>query len=537
MKVTESENIKLVFKDTVFMDTGGYDAGYSEGYSDGNTAGYNTGKTEGYTEGYEVGNTEGYNTGKTEGYSEGYEAGNDAGYDTGRAEGIEYGKANAPTEEKTLDISDKGTYEVQRSNDKYISKVTVNANYDKILPFEEKTLDISDKGTYEVIKTDGNALSKVIVNANYDKILPFEERTLDITDKGSYEVERTDGYAISKVTVNANYDKVLPTQEKSVTITENGSTEVVPDDGYALSKVGVTVNVSSGGDDELVKITTASSLSGIFNRGFLNYIVGMDWTNFNKLQHQDFEMFFYKYLGMNLDVANLDTTYATTMKQMFDSVSSSKFDGDLSHFKTGNVTTMQSMFNNFEGSKLDLSGWDTSKVIKMNGMFSGCKYLNTITGFNSWDTPSVTDMSSMFYQCTALKTIDLSNFDTSKVTNMTTMFYYGRAQTINFSNWNTDNVSSNNMMFYQCTALVDVSFGNNWMSHKNVISVEMHQSPLSKTSILDLANKIADKSDTSVYTGTYTVKLKTSQKSLFSEDELTSLANQFTSKNWTLAWS
>lgn len=82
-----------------------------------------------------------------------------------------------------------------------------------------------------------------------------------------------------------------------------------------------------------------------------------------------------------------------------------------------------------------------------------------------------------------------------------------------------------------------MTFGNNWASNIYVTSFEMKQSPLSKASILDLASKIADKSDKSVYTGTYKVSLKSSQKSLFTEDELTALANQFTAKNWTLAWS
>ena len=92
-------------------------------------------------------------------------------------------------------------------------------------------------------------------------------------------------------------------------------------------------------------------------------------------------------------------------------------------------------------------------------------------------------------------------------------------------------------MFYSCSKLTNVIFGDNWASNFQITTFEMHNSPLSKESILDLATKIADKSDTSVYTGTYTVKLKSSQKSLFTEDELTALANQFTAKNWTLAWS
>ncbi len=55
--------------------------------------------------------------------------------------------------------------------------------------------------------------------------------------------------------------------------------------------------------------------------------------------------------------------------------------------------------------------------------------------------------------------------------------------------------------------------------------------------IFDLADKIQDKSNTSLFPNTYQVVIASSQKSQFTEDELTSLANRFTSKNWSLVWS
>jgi hypothetical protein len=91
-------------------------------------------------------------------------------------------------------------------------------------------------------------------------------------------------------------------------------------------------------------------------------------------------------------------------------------------------------------------------------------------------------------------------------------------------------------MFYYCSKLTNVTFGNNWASNAKITSFDTKYVSLSKASILDLASKIADKSDKTIYTSTYTVKLRTSQQSLFTEDELTALANQFTAKNWTLAW-
>ena len=147
-------------------------------------------------------------------------------------------------------------------------------------------------------------------------------------------------------------------------------------------------------------------------------------------------------------------------------------------------------------------------------------------------------MGYMFYECTSLTSLDLSSLNTSNVTNMKSMFHYNYNLTsLDVSNLNTSNVTNMSYMFGSCSSLSEVTFGNNWASNSKITSFEINTCPLSKDSILDLANKIADKSDTSVYTGTYTVKLKSSQKSLFTEEELTALAGQFTAKNWTLAWS
>lgn len=64
-------------------------------------------------------------------------------------------------------------------------------------------------------------------------------------------------------------------------------------------------------------------------------------------------------------------------------------------------------------------------------------------------------MAGMFYGCSQLKELDLSLFDTSKVLNMTTMFrgctnltkiYVG-------DNWITNQVSSSEEMFFGCLNL------------------------------------------------------------------------------------
>ena len=84
---------------------------------------------------------------------------------------------------------------------------------------------------------------------------------------------------------------------------------------------------------------------------------------------------------------------------------------DASYFckSLGNVTSM------------DLSGFNTTNVTYMNGMFAGCSGL-TALDLSSFDTANVPLMYGMFYDCSGLTALDLSFFDTANVTDMTDMF-------------------------------------------------------------------------------------------------------------------
>ena len=73
---------------------------------------------------------------------------------------------------------------------------------------------------------------------------------------------------------------------------------------------------------------------------------------------------------------------------------------------------------------LDLSGFDTSSVTDMSGMFYCCSGLTALTFGEGFDTSSVTDMNYMFCECQSLAELDLSGFNTSSVTNMYDMFWY-----------------------------------------------------------------------------------------------------------------
>ena len=101
---------------------------------------------------------------------------------------------------------------------------------------------------------------------------------------------------------------------------------------------------------------------------------------------------------------------------------------------------------------LDMSGWKTSNVKDMNGMFYLCNGIESLN-LSGWDTSNVKDMGEVFHGCNNLKNLELSGWDTSKVRYMDMMFYNcGNLKSLDLSGWNTSNVESFDDMFKYCPA-------------------------------------------------------------------------------------
>lgn len=95
---------------------------------------------------------------------------------------------------------------------------------------------------------------------------------------------------------------------------------------------------------------------------------------------------------------------------------------DLSGFDTSGIMRISRMFNNCSSlSSLDLSNFNTSNVNAMTGMFDGCSSLISLD-LSSFDTSNVDDMSQMFENCSSLISLDLSSFDTSQIDESATTF-------------------------------------------------------------------------------------------------------------------
>ena len=105
-------------------------------------------------------------------------------------------------------------------------------------------------------------------------------------------------------------------------------------------------------------------------------------------------------------------------------ISMNKLDSGTTVVCDGNVTDTAEMFRNFnELTSIDLSNFDTSNVVFMDGMFYYCSKL-TALDLSNFDTSKVKGMSCMFFNCFNLTTIKgVIDMESCKDTDYYNMFF------------------------------------------------------------------------------------------------------------------
>jgi len=195
----------------------------------------------------------------------------------------------------------------------------------------------------------------------------------------------------------------------------------------------------------------------------------------------------------NIDVSEFDSSKVVNAQTMF------ALNAALEHLNLGDNFDTSNMNNTaymFFGSsslqELDLGDkFDTSNVNTMKSMFSGLNVITSLDLGNYFDTSNVTDMSNMFSGLKAITSLDLGDkFDTSKVTNMATMFGNAvKLTTLNFGDkFDTSNVTDMNHMFNSLNKLTSLDLGDKFNT-SNVTDMSNMFYGLNSISNLDLGDK------------------------------------------------
>ncbi len=134
---------------------------------------------------------------------------------------------------------------------------------------------------------------------------------------------------------------------------------------------------------------------------------------------------------------------------------------DFTYLNTSGVLYMNNLFSGCSSlESLVLSNFDTSNVLSMYGMFSGCSSLTSLN-INNFNTENVRDMGRMFAGCSSLTTINVGSFNTHFVEDMSGMFNGCESLTsLNLNNFDTTNVFDMDYMFAYCSSLTTLNLNS-----------------------------------------------------------------------------
>ena len=145
------------------------------------------------------------------------------------------------------------------------------------------------------------------------------------------------------------------------------------------------------------------------------------------------------------DIANLNTTNAVNMSNMFDGATN--FDENIGGWNIANVTDVSLMFFNATSFNQNIDSWNISSLSSLTNLFLQATSFNS--PLNSWNVSNITDLSFTFRSASSFNQ-PLNNWNVSNVTALTLTFSQASVFNQDLSSWNVSNVSNMNQTFENC---------------------------------------------------------------------------------------
>ena len=271
--------------------------------------------------------------------------------------------------------------------------------------------------------------------------------------------------------------------------------------------------------EEITITIKGPGTKSIFSTEFLQipdkiYINGEEVTYSNSFNFEDNENTIKVYYN----------TVPQSLRFMFKSTSGiTKI--DLTKFDTSNVISMEGMFQNCNDLEyLNINGMITSSVENMGYMFENCKKIQSLD-LSSFETSSVLNMKNMFYNCENLEYLDISNFNTSSVSDMAQMFSFcKKIESIDLSSFSARNVNMFKM-FDSCMNLKSIKFSETKkIASNNMANMFINCQVLTS---LDLSNFDTSRCTNMEYLFDNCLKLTLIDLSSFNTSSVKSFRNMF----------
>ena len=185
-----------------------------------------------------------------------------------------------------------------------------------------------------------------------------------------------------------------------------------------------------------------------------------------------------------VDFSKINTSSAIDMSNMFQRSNFTTI--DVRSFNTKNVKYMGCMFCGvIKAKNIDLRGWDVSNLEGSHLMFASTQIEHI--NLSGWNSHKLLDTSRMFEGTVTLQSLDITGMDTSKVKNMFGMFYLSALPNLDLTQLNTSSVTNMNSMFKQMSRISSLNFAS--FDTSNVTDFgEMFRGIVIGTQALDLSN-------------------------------------------------
>ena len=187
----------------------------------------------------------------------------------------------------------------------------------------------------------------------------------------------------------------------------------------------------------------------------VQYIISVDFSNFNSSNLQDTTRLFYYCSSLkSIDFSNSDFSKLTQINGMFQglkSLESVTFPENLPNLKYARNT-----FNGCSSLKsIDFSNCNLTSLTYINEMFSSCISLESVSFPDS--LTNVEDMHGIFSGCSSLKSIDLSNIGLSKTKLMYNMFdSCSKLESVIFPKSGSQSLINIGEIFKGCSSLTSI---------------------------------------------------------------------------------
>lgn len=267
----------------------------------------------------------------------------------------------------------------------------------------------------------------------------------NLSQKEDETRKKVEEYHGSYIELLCKTDTIVIVDGKEVTIPAMKRTKVYPKVSYkpkiqALGAGKETMPTILLADVSHLDTSNFTSMDSMFINCYL--LTELDVSHFDTSKVTSMSYMFKGCSSLtSLNVSGFDTSKVTSMDEVFSASGVQKL--DLRGWNVENVLAMRNMFQNCTKlATLDLTEWNAIKCTEMTNMFNYCISIQKIYGLSTLVKAACREMPS-FIKLPDID-LDLSGWDTSGLKRLNLSFYMSSLKTIDCSGdgWNNVNVSN-----------------------------------------------------------------------------------------------